>query len=39
LEGFQVRNFGHALLGSLVYSVMGIVIDSALERLFPPRDL
>ena len=39
LEGFQVRNFGHALLGSLIYSVLGIVIDSALERLFPPRDL
>ncbi len=38
LEGFQVRNFGHALLGSLIYSIMGIVIHSALERLFPPRD-
>jgi putative membrane protein len=37
LEGFQVRNFGHALLGSLVYSAMGLVIDSALERLFPSR--
>jgi putative membrane protein len=39
LEGFQVRNFSHALLGSLLYSVLGIVIDSALERLFPPRQL
>ena len=37
LEGFQVRNFGHALLGSLIYSVMGLVIHSALEHLFPPR--
>jgi hypothetical protein len=27
------------LLGSLVYSAFGIVIDSALERLFPPRTL
>jgi putative membrane protein len=39
LEGFQVRNFSHALLGSLLYSVLGIVIDSALERLFPSRQL
>ena len=35
LEGFHVRGFGAALLGSLIYSVMGIVIDSALQRLFP----
>lgn len=34
LDGFQVRNFGAALLGSLIYSAMGIVIDLALERLF-----
>jgi putative membrane protein len=34
LEGFAVRGFGAALLGSLIYSVFGIVIDSALERLF-----
>jgi putative membrane protein len=37
LEGFQVAGFGHALLGSLIYSIMGVVIDSALERLFAPR--
>ncbi len=37
LEGFQVNHFGHALIGSLLYSVMGVVIDSALERLFSPR--
>jgi putative membrane protein len=37
LEGFQVASFGHALLGSLLYSVMGVVIDSALERLFTPQ--
>jgi len=34
LAGFQVRGFGAALLGSLIYSVFGIVIDSAVERLF-----
>jgi putative membrane protein len=34
LDGFAVRGFGAALLGSLIYSVFGIVIDSALERLF-----
>lgn len=35
LDGFQVRDFGAALLGSLIYSGLGLVIDSALERLFP----
>jgi putative membrane protein len=35
LEGFQVQGFGAALLGSLIYSAFGLVIDSALERLFP----
>ncbi len=34
LDDFQVGGFGAALLGSLIYSVMGMVIDSALERLF-----
>ncbi len=34
LDGFYVRGFGAALLGSLIYSAFGIVIDSALERLF-----
>ncbi len=34
LDGFQVRGFAAALLGSLIYSVLGIVIDSAIERLF-----
>lgn len=33
LDGFHVRGFGAALLGSLIYSVLGIVIDSATERL------
>lgn len=34
LEGFHVHGFGAALLGSLIYSALGIVIDSAIERLF-----
>jgi putative membrane protein len=34
LEGFAVRGFGAALLGSLLYSVVSMVIDSALERFF-----
>ncbi len=37
LDGFHVRDFSAALLGSLIYSVMGIVIESALERLFPQQ--
>ncbi len=35
LPGFNVAGFGAALIGSLIYSVLGIVIDSALQRLFP----
>jgi putative membrane protein len=35
LDGFQVRNFGAALIGSLIYTVLGLVINSALESLFP----
>ena len=34
LDGFHVRGFGAALLGSLIYSALGVVIDSALEQLF-----
>lgn len=34
LKGFSVQGFGTALLGSLVYSALGLLIDSALERLF-----
>jgi putative membrane protein len=33
LDGFNVRGFGAALLGSLIYSALSVVIDSALERL------
>jgi hypothetical protein len=35
LPGFNVTGFGAALIGSLIYSVLAIVIDSALQRLFP----
>jgi putative membrane protein len=35
LNGFEVRGFTAALIGSLIYSVIGMVIESALERLFP----
>jgi putative membrane protein len=34
LEGFHVRDFLAALVGSLIYSLLGIVIESALEGLF-----
>ncbi len=37
LDGFQVRGFLAALLGSLIYSVLGLVVDSALESLFPKK--
>ncbi len=37
MSGFQVRGFGAALIGSLIYSVIGMVIDSALERLFAKK--
>jgi putative membrane protein len=35
LPGFHVAGFGAALLGSLIYSALSIIIDSALQRLFP----
>jgi putative membrane protein len=34
LEGFQVRGFGAALIGSVLYSVCGMLIDVACERIF-----
>ena len=37
LDGFHVTGFAAALIGSLIYSVCGIVIDAAMERLFAPR--
>jgi putative membrane protein len=37
LQGFVVRDFVAALLGSLIYTALGVVIESALERLFTKR--
>lgn len=37
LDGFQVAGFGAALLGSLIYSVLGILIESALGGLFSKK--
>jgi putative membrane protein len=37
LEGMAVRGFLAALVGSLIYSALGVLIDSALERLFPKQ--
>lgn len=34
LGGFHVSGFGAALLGSLLYSLLGLVIESALGGLF-----
>ena len=38
LKGFHVNGFGAALIGSLIYSAFGVVIDAAIERLFQPGD-
>ncbi len=35
LHGFYVRDFIAALWGSMLYSVLGLIIDSVFERLFP----
>ncbi len=37
LDGFQVSGFVAALIGSLIYSLCGVVIDVALESLFKKR--
>lgn len=37
IKGFNVAGFGAALIGSLIYSLCGMVIDVAVERLFNPR--
>lgn len=33
-DSFQVHGFWAALVGSLIYTVLGMIIESALERLF-----
>jgi len=37
LAGFQVHGFWHALIGSILYSLWGLIIDVALERVFGRR--
>lgn len=37
LDGFHVNGFGAALLGSLIYSLLGVVIESALGGLFTKK--
>ena len=34
---FNVSGFAAALIGSLIYSLCGMVIDVAMERMFPAR--
>jgi len=34
LDGFHVNGFAAALIGSLIYSLCGMVIDVAIERVF-----
>jgi putative membrane protein len=34
LDGLKVTSFGAALVGSLIYSACGLVIEMALERVF-----
>jgi putative membrane protein len=35
LTGFNVAGFGAAVIGSVIYSLCGMVIDVAMERVFP----
>jgi putative membrane protein len=37
LGGFHVRDFMAALIGSLIYSLLGVVVESALESLFSKK--
>ena len=34
MDGFNVTGFGAALIGSVIYSLCGMVIDVAVERIF-----
>ena len=38
LDGFNVNGFTAALIGSLLYSVCGMVIDLAVEKIFSRGD-
>jgi putative membrane protein len=35
LDGLDVRSFGAALMGSLIYSALQLAIEFVLDRLFP----
>ena len=37
LDGLAVTGFWAALIGSLIYSLCGMVIDVAVERVFNPQ--
>lgn len=37
LSGFTVHGFGAALIGSLIYSLWAVIIDTALEYVFARR--
>ena len=37
LDGFHVQSFAAALIGSLIYSVLGVIIESALGGLFAKK--
>ena len=37
LDGLHVAGFAAALIGSLIYSLCGMVIDVAMERIFASR--
>lgn len=37
LQGLDVRGFGAALVGSLIYSACALVIDVAIEQVFDAR--
>jgi putative membrane protein len=37
MDSFQVRSFGAALIGSLLYTLIGLVINSTLESLFSKK--
>jgi len=39
LDGFNVAGFGAALVGSVLYSLCGMVIDVAVEKLFNPASV
>jgi putative membrane protein len=37
LDDFNVTSFGAALVGSILYTLMSMIIDGAMQRLFGPR--